>query len=413
MRLLTVDTIQQAQEKMFAYMDYIKPKTEKITLDNAFGRVLAQDAVSEENIPDFYRSTVDGYAVKAADTQGSSESIPTFLRIVEEVQMGKASTRTITSGECAYVPTGGMVPDGADAVVMVEYTEVFGIDEVAIYQSTAKGKCVVVPGEDVKAGDTIVKKGTCLKAEHIGALAAAGIWEIEVFIPWKVTIVSTGNELVQPYEKLGAGQVRDVNTWAIKALAEQSGMCVVNCLQIKDNEQDFRDCLNSAKLTSDIVLTSGGSSQGKADMTEAVMDEVCDEGTFTHGLSIKPGKPTILAFDKASSTLMVGLPGHPVSALTVFQRLVVHLWAKATNQPQQQPIVAKMETNLAGSPGKATHIMVKLDYDMENAGFIAKPVLGKSGLINTMVNTDGFIVIDMNKEGLKKGEAVLVYRWGV
>lgn len=159
MRLLTVDTIEQAQEKMQACLEYIKPKTEKITLDSAFGRIIAEDAVSAENIPDFYRSTVDGYAVKAADTQGSSESIPTFLRIVEEVQMGKASTATINSGECAYVPTGGMVPQGADAVVMVEYTEVFDIDEVAVYQSTAKGKCVVVPGEDVKCGDVVVKKG--------------------------------------------------------------------------------------------------------------------------------------------------------------------------------------------------------------------------------------------------------------
>lgn len=412
MKLLTVDTIQQAQEKLAACLNYIQPKTEKITLDVAYGRILAQDAVSAANIPDFYRSTVDGYAVKAADTQGANDSIPTFLRIVEEISIGTAATKTIHSGECAYVPTGGMVPDGADAVVMVEYTEIFSADEIAIYESVAQGKCVVVPGEDVKAGATIVEKGTVLKAEHIGTLAAAGVWEIEVYVPWNVTIVSTGNELVQPYENISLGQIRDVNTWSIKALATQCGMCVVNCVQIKDDEQAFLDCLNNAKLTSDVVLTSGGSSQGKADMTNDILDRVCDMGAFTHGLSIKPGKPTILACDGATATLMIGLPGHPVAALTVFQSLLVDLWKKATNQPQQKPVAAKMETNVAGAPGKTTFLLTKTCTD-DSGETVAKPVLGKSGLINTMVGTDGYIMIDMNKEGLKKGETVLVYRFGL
>ena len=412
MKLLTVDTISQAQDKLYGYAQHILPKTEKITIENAVGRILAQDAFAQENVPGFYRSTVDGYAVKATDTQGASESIPTFLRVVEEVAIGYPAKSTIKSGECVYVPTGGMLPAGADAMVMIEYTEMFSDDEIAVYESVAKGKCVVTPGEDIMQGATVVKKGTRLKAEHIGALASAGVWEIEVYTPWRVSIISTGDELIAPYDTLAPGQVRDVNTWSLNALATDCGFSVVRCIKVKDDEALFRAELEKAKLDSDVVLTSGGSSQGKKDMTNDVMDSVCDQGTFTHGLSIKPGKPTILAFDKASATFMIGLPGHPVASLTVFQALLVNLWKAVTHQPQQKPLPAKMETNVAGAPGKTTFLLAKI-YISDNGEVIAKPVLAKSGLINSMVDTDGYIEIDMNKEGLKKGETVFVHRFGL
>ena len=413
MKLLTVDTIKQAQDKLYGYAQFLPLKTEKTTLENAVGRVLAADAVAEENVPDFYRSTVDGYAVVATDTQGATESIPAFLRVIEDVKIGYPAKSTIKSGECAYVPTGGMLPAGADTMVMIEYTEAFSEDEIAVYESVAKGKCVVTPGEDVKQGATVVKKGTVLKAEHIGALASAGVWEIEVFVPWKVSVISTGDELVAPYDKLSPGQVRDVNTWSLNALAKSCGFDVVRCIKVKDDEAVFRSELENAKLDSDVVLTSGGSSQGKKDMTNDVMDSVCDEGTFTHGLSIKPGKPTILAFDKASATFMIGLPGHPVASLTVFHALLVNLWKDVTGQPPQKPVIGKMETNVAGAPGKTTFMLAKTNINCETGELTVKPVLAKSGLINSMVDTDGYIEIDMNKEGLKKGEAVLVYRFGL
>ncbi|MBR2028376.1 MAG: molybdopterin molybdotransferase MoeA [Oscillospiraceae bacterium] len=412
MKLLTVDTISQAQDKLYGYAQHILPKTETVTIENAVGRILAQNAFAQENVPDFYRSTVDGYAVTATDTQGASESIPTFLRVVEEVAIGYPAKSTIKSGECVYVPTGGMLPAGADAMVMIEYTEMFSADEIAVYESVAKGKCVVTPGEDIAKGAVVVKKGTVLKAEHIGALASAGVWEIEVYVPWRVSIISTGDELIAPYDTLAQGQVRDVNTWSLNALATDCGFSVVRCIKVKDDEALFRAELEKAKQDSDVVLTSGGSSQGKKDMTNDVMDSVCDEGTFTHGLSIKPGKPTILAFDKASATFMIGLPGHPVASLTVFQALLVNLWKTVTHQPPQKPIPAKMETNVAGAPGKTTFLLAKI-YISDNGEVVAKPVLAKSGLINSMVDTDGYIEIDMNKEGLKKGETVFVHRFGL
>lgn len=412
MKLFTVDTINQAQDKLFEYAQQILPETEIITIDKAVGRVLSKDAFASENVPNFYRSTVDGYAVKAADTQGANDSIPTFLRIAEEVKMGEAAKSIIKSGECAYVPTGGMIPNGADAMVMVEYTELFSDDEVAIYQSTAVGKSVVVPGEDIKKGETVIKKGTLLKAEHIGALASAGIWQIEVYKPWNISVISTGDELAAPYEASSLGQVHDVNTWSLNAMAQEYGFNIVKCIKVKDDMQIFKTELENAKKNSDIVLTSGGSSQGKKDMTNDVMNMVCDKGTFTHGLSIKPGKPTILAFDEASKTFMIGLPGHPVAALTVFQALIVDLWKKLTFQPKQKLMPAKMETNVAGAPGKTTFMLVKT-YINEEGQLTASPILAKSGLINSMVGADGYIEIDMNKEGLKKGETVFIHRFGL
>jgi molybdopterin molybdotransferase len=186
----------------------------------------------------------------------------------------------------------------------------------------------------------------------------------------------------------------------------------MRCIKVKDDETVFRAELENAKKDSDVVLTSGGSSQGKKDMTNDVMDSVCDEGTFTHGLSIKPGKPTILAFDKASATFMIGLPGHPVASLTVFQALAVNLWKTVTEQPKQKPLVGIMETNVAGAPGKTTFMLAKT-YISDSGEFMVQPVPAKSGLINSMVDTDGYIEIDMNKEGLKKGETVFVHRFGL
>lgn len=412
MKLFTVDTINQALEKLYSRRDDIPLKTEKITIENALYKVISEDVVSAENIPGFYRSTVDGYAVKSSDTQGATESIPTFLKVVDEVKIGTQASVKIKSGQCAYVPTGAMIPEGADSMVMIEYTEAFSADEIAVYESVAYGKNVVVPGEDIKQGEVLIKKGTVLKPEHIGALAAAGVWEVNVFTPWKVSIISTGNELVNPNEILKPGQVRDVNTWALKALALQCGFEVVNTVKVADDENLFKQEIIKAKQISDIILTSGGSSQGKSDMTNDTVESVCDCGVLTHGLSIKPGKPTIIGFDKSSQSIVLGLPGHPVAALVVFQCLAVQLWKKLTNQPPQKTIFGKTEVNIAGAAGKTTFISVKTSQNSDG-DCIVTPVLGRSGLINTLVGTDGYIVIDMNKEGLKKGETVEIYRFGL
>ncbi|MEG2929065.1 MAG: molybdopterin molybdotransferase MoeA [Oscillospiraceae bacterium] len=411
MKLFQVDTLEQARQKLLDCFKAKEPTTQLTELCDAQGKILARDIFSKEDIPSFYRSTVDGYGVIAKDTQGANDSVPTFLEIVEDIAIGTQSKRTLVSGECAYVPTGGMLPQGADAMVMVEFAEAFDDSHIAVYQSVAVGKSVVVPGEDIKQGEPVLKKGTRLEAAEIGALAAAGFWTVETFCPFKVAIISTGDELADVQETPEAGRVRDVNTWTLKAIAQQVGMDVVMTKKLRDDEELLKQTIKNAMEISDIVLTSGGSSQGKKDMTSQILDELASPGVFTHGLSVKPGKPTILALDEETHTLLVGLPGHPVAALSVFQMLLVWLWKERTYQEPQSPIMAKMATNAAGAPGKTTCLLVELVQGQD--GYMAKPILGKSGLINTMTKADGYVEIEMNKEGLQNGETVQVYRFGL
>lgn len=410
MKLLQVDTLEEARGKLFAVLNALTPAVEVVSLDDAGGRILAQDVVSGENIPGFYRSSVDGYAVCSRDTAGATESIPVFLEIIEEVAIGRPAKKTVKSGQCTYVPTGGMIPEGADAMVMVEYCELFDETEVAVCQSVPFGKFVVTPGEDVKAGQVLLKKGTVIGPAQTGALAAAGVTAVPVFIPWKVSILSTGDELVSPELTPGPGQVRDVNTWALNTFAKQAGMEVVKKQVLADEEALLEAAVRESMKVSDLVLTSGGSSQGKKDMTNDILDRVSDGGVFTHGLALKPGKPTILGFDKGTETLLVGLPGHPVAALTVFELLLVWLWKRKTGQSESVMTMARMKTNLASAPGKTTCLLVKLTW--EDGGYTAEPVLGTSGLISTMAEADGYVLVDMNQEGLRAGDLVQIYRFG-
>lgn len=409
MKLLQVDTLEQSRQRLLDAFGGHRLRSEQVPLASVFGRVLAEDVVTGEAIPSFRRSSVDGYAVCSKDTAGATESIPVFLEIVEEVAIGHPAKQQIVPGTCAYVPTGGMIPEGADAMVMVEYSELFDENHAAIYESVPFGRSVVIPGDDIGAGETLLKRGTVIGPAQAGALAAAGVSEVTVFAPWRLTILSTGDELVPVAQTPGPGQVRDINTWALNAYAAGLGMEVVRAEALPDDEALFEAAVRRAMEDSDLVLTSGGSSQGKKDMTERILDRVSLGGVFTHGLALKPGKPTILGYDKATDTLLAGLPGHPVAALTVFQLLIAWLWRRMTGQQEEIHTTARMKTNLASAPGKTTCLLVRLHW--EDGAYTAEPVLGKSGLITTMTKADGYVIVDMNREGLKKGELVPVYRF--
>ena len=406
MKLLKVDTLVQARERLLKAAKECLPETEQVALADASDRILAEDIVSGEMIPAFRRSSVDGYAVCSKDTAGS---IPVFLKVLEEVEIGHPAVSKIEPGTCAYVPTGGMVPEGADAMVMVEYSERFGTDEVALYENVPYGKCIVLPGEDVKTGDIVLKAGTRIGPAQAGTLAALGVVQVPVFKPWKVAVLSTGDELVRIDQVPGPGQVRDINTWALSCYVKKTGLELVSAEAVRDEEVLLEEKIREAVKACDLILISGGSSQGKKDMTMEILNRISKEGVFTHGLALKPGKPTILGYDKEKNTLLGGLPGHPAAALAVFHLLFVWLWKQVTGQPDQPPLEAFMTTNLAGAPGKTTCLLVKLQ--MAPQGLEAEPVFGKSGLISTMAEADGYVLIDMNQEGLKKGEQVKVYRF--
>ena len=320
--------------------------------------------------------------------------------------MGKPALFSIQSGECVYVPTGGMIPGGADAMVMVEYSESMkGI--VAINEAVAPGMGTAEVGEDLKKGKLLLSRGTQLRPQEIGALAAVGITKIPVFVPLDLSLISTGDELVAPENDPAPGEIRDVNTSVIKALAEKHGYRVLSAQVLPDDENRLETAVMEAMGVSDIVVISGGSSQGEKDLTARIIDHAAKPGVFTHGLAVKPGKPTILGWDKESKTLLVGLPGHPVSAMMVFELLLGWLYSTINGGQRGFPVPARISNNVPGAPGRTVCQPVVLR--LEDGLYSAEPVFGKSGMIVTLTRADGYIIIDQNKEGLKKDEPVLVY----
>ena len=421
MKLLTVDTIEQGREKLLNHIKSLPLKTENITLNDSRinqytpGFFLAEDVFAPCDIPSFRRSTVDGYAVAADDTAGATETVPVFLKLAGSVIMGKKAGFSIDSGSCAYVPTGGMLPEGADAVVMIEYSEAAG-DMISLYEAVSGGRGTIETGEDFQKDKLLLKRGDLIRPQEIGALCAAGITNISVFAPLSLGIFSTGDELVAPENNPAPGQIRDINTNTLKALAVKFGYNVSSSCVFPDDEAKLEAALREAAALNDIVLISGGSSQGEKDFTVRIIDRIAKPGVFTHGLAVKPGKPAILGWDEEGKTLFAGLPGHPVSAMMIFTLLFKSLHAdilfsgydKNSIRGQSQfPVPARISCNVPGSPGRSVCLPVTLS--LENESYLARPVFGKAGLISTLTNADGYIIIDLNKEGLKKDEHVFVY----
>lgn len=418
MKLLNVDLLEDALAKLESAMTAAGKniiETETLSVRNALGRALAEDIVCGENIPGFNRSTVDGYAVVSSDTAGAGESMPVFLEVTGEVEMGSEAPCEVRPGQCMYVPTGGMVPEGADAVAMVEYCQPFGENQMAVYSPLSYGRNMVMAGDDVAAGEIVLSRGRKISPADIGLLCAIGKENAEVYRPWSVYIISTGDELVMPWETPGPGQIRDVNTYGLIAEAEAMGFEVAGWDIVRDDEDAIRECAARAMEGADVVCISGGSSKGKKDSTEAVIDALASSGAFTHGLAVKPGKPTILGFDEPTGTVIAGLPGHPVAAMLLFREIIGGMWKRFTGMEKAEKTITVsgiMAANVAASPGRRTYQLTELDYehcDEETGLPRVIPVLGKSGLIRTLSRADGYVIIDVNDEGICKGQQVQVH----
>ena len=407
MELLKVNTLTEAKEKLLEYTTKKQFSTETIPLMDGLGRVLAEEIVSPMMVPDFRRSTVDGYAVKAEDTWGADDNTPVFLELIEDVPMGVEPKKRVLSGECSYVPTGGMLPEGADAMVMVEYCEPFDDHHIAVYSHGEKGSCVVQIGEDLKTEDLVFPAGRRLAPGDVATLASIGIAEILVFQAPTITIISTGNELAKPGEEKPAGQVYEINSYGLYSQAIQNGFRVNAVKLVQDEEPLLSEEVKEMMESSDFIVVSGGSSQGKQDVTKQVLDKLGDPGVFVHGIAFKPGKPTILGYDQATETILVGLPGHPVAAMIIFELVVLWYYRQKTGVETGIAIPAIFESNLPSAPGRETCQLVQLIHGEE--GYIARPILGKSGLISTLSKSEGYVLIDRNKEGIIAGEEVKVH----
>jgi len=388
--------------------DFPRVETENIFLMDSRGRMLAVDIDADIDLPDFMRSTMDGYAVCASSTFGASEANPAYLTVKGSVSMGESPAFSIGIGEAAKISTGGMLPNGADSVVMIEHTETIDKTTIEAYKSVAPGQNILEKGEDMHKGQTLVPAGKPLRAQEIGLLAAFGVKKVAVYKKPVVGIISTGDEVVSIKDTPAPGQIRDINMYTLSGLVEKAGAVPIPYGIVRDDFDDLFEKCTAALAQSDMVLISGGSSVGTRDFTIEVLSALPASEILVHGISISPGKPTILA--RSRDQAVWGLPGQVTSTMVVFEIVVrpfvEHIGGLSFEHKRHFNPVARLNRNISSTQGRTDYIRVKL---IEKNGILwAEPILGKSGLINTMVKADGLIEIGIDTEGLDEGARVEV-----
>ncbi len=383
---------------------------EHVPVRAAARRVLAKALVAPVDLPHFHRANMDGYAVRAADTFGASASTPAYLQIAGSIEMGKAVTQALRKGQAMRIATGGMLPRGADAVVMVEHADEVGDGTVEIHRAVSPWQHVLRIGEDVAKGAPVFPAGRRLRPHDLGALAGLGITRVAVYRQPRVGLIATGDEIIPPDRQPKPGQVRNINQYSLAAMAEEVGARVTDYGVIPDRADRLRKAFATALARQDAVLLSGGSSVGAKDLTTEVLTSFPNSEVVFHGISVAPGKPTILA--RALGKPVVGLPGHPVSALVIFElfagpllRVLGGEQPDAVFEPRRT-IRARLAQNVASEAGREDYVRVRLTD--ENGVVRAHPLPGKSGAIFNLVSADGLVRIPANAEGLDGGTDVEV-----
>jgi molybdopterin molybdotransferase len=383
---------------------------ETVPLDQALRRVPAEPVTAPHPLPGFARSTVDGYAVRAADTYGVSEGLPGYLTVTGAVLMGTEPTATVKPGTAVAMPTGGALPPGADAVVMIEYTAEAMAGTIEVVRPVAPGEGVVRADEDARVGQEIIPNGRVLRPQDLGMLAAAGVTSVRVHARPVVTIFSTGDEVVPPdTETLRPGQVRDATAAALAALVADAGGHPVHGGIIPDDPAALAEALREALAASDVIVISAGSSVGARDETASVVAGLGPPGIWCHGLAVKPGKPTLLAecapSPGESPIPVIGLPGNPRSALVVFRLIgmdLVRLVGGCTAAPPEPSVRARLGRDLPSATGRLDVVQVKVSDG------VATPVFGLSALLSVLTAADGYIVVPEEATGLDAGTEVEV-----
>jgi molybdopterin molybdotransferase len=391
-----------------AIPDPVEFDCEQLDTALALDRVLGEDITAPEALPPFPRSTVDGYAVRAADTFGASPGLPAYLDLRGEIRMGQGAELALDAGQTALIHTGGMIPEGADAVVMIEDTQRAHDDQIEVLTAVAPGEHVLQAGEDVKAGQLVLPAGTRLRPQEIGGLMALGITSVSLRKRPRVGILSTGDELIPPGQELGPGQVRDVNSYSLAALVRRLGGEVSRQLLLRDNRRQLQSALQQARTEDEVIIVTAGSSVSERDLTADAIDELGEPGVLVHGIHIKPGKPTILA--SAAGTPVLGLPGNPVSAFVIAGFFLPPLLRRMLGIAESTPpasVTASLSVNIASMTGREDFVPVRLKR--EDDAWLAEPVYGRSNLIFTLVRADGLIRIPPAATGLDRGAQVLVH----
>jgi len=382
--------------------------TERLPLQEAVGRAIADAISAATPLPHFPRSIRDGYAVRANDTFSASPANPVVLQLTGAVHIGEAPNFNVESGKTGEIPTGGMLPDGADAVVMVEYADPMGADQVQIFRAVAPGQYVQQVGEDIPEGSQALPAGTVLRPSEISLLSALGEVEVEVYRRPRVGIFSTGDEIVAPQVQPTPGQTRDANAYGLAAACRSNGSEPLMLGIVPDDADELLKATRAALKDCDLLLISGGSSAGSRDITRQVLAELTADEVFVDGIALRPGKPTIVAAH--DDKLIFGLPGHPVSALIVFHCLVrsVVAWLTGT-EARDMTQIAQVTRNIPSEAGLTEYVMARLLRD--NDELWAEPIFGKSASLSILAQADGFIEIKAGVEGLAEREQTPVILW--
>jgi molybdopterin molybdotransferase len=396
----------QTPEQLYAKIDRFKPlASEKVRLEESLHRVLSEDVVSTMNLPEFPRSTVDGFALKAKDTYGTSEKNPTILKVVGEIPMGQISDIEVKDGEAVKVATGGMVPKGADAVEMVEYTEWLDVHTLHATKPLSPLENVIQVGEDVKAGEVVLRRGHMIRPQDLGLMAGIGKTEVLVCLRPRVAIISSGDEIIPVETVPKPGEIRDINRYTIVSMVKEAGGIPVFLGIARDRFDDLKAKIDTGLKDTDMVIITGGSSVGTLDLTGEVLQTFPRTEILGHGVSIRPGKPTLLA--DIGGKPFLGLPGHPVSAIVIFHffgKPILKILSGISKEFvwHQMRIKAKAARNIPSVPGREDYVRVKLEE--KDGSFWAHPLFGKSGAISHLAKANGLIKIGIDEEGLEEGE---------
>lgn len=380
---------------------------ETVPIELAYERITYNDIIAPEDLPGFNRSTVDGFAVKASDTFGAKETSPQYLTVVGEIAMGEPPSFSLFPGQAAAISTGGMLPDGADAVVMIEHVNIVSQDLIEVLKAVSPGENVIFKDEDAKKGEVIIKAGHRLKPQDIGAVAGLGITEVNVIKKPVVSIILTGDEIIPHTESVTVGKVRDINSFTLTGLLMQLGASALKMGIVKDSYDEIKDRVNKAYELSDVILITGGTSAGVKDLTAKIIDELGSPGVLFHGASIKPGKPIIGGV--CDGKPVFGLPGHPVAVyicFEIFVKPVIEKMMGLTDKNFKGLIKAKLTRSIHSQAGRQDFIRVFLEE--KDGQLWATPLLSKSGLIMSLVRADGILRIPAFMLGFEEGQEVSV-----
>lgn len=404
---LTLLAPHQALDRLMSALPPPPKEGEWVESADALDRVTEADVLAPESLPSFNRSTVDGYAIYASDSFGASESLPAYLALAGVIPMGAPAGIVITRGQAAAIHTGGMLPEGANAVVMVEQTQVSRAGEIEVLRAVGEGENVLKVGEDVQAGDVVIPAGVRLRPAEIGGLMALGLTRVRVVRRPRVGILSSGDEVVPPGVAPKPGQVRDVNSYGLSALVNETGGLALRYGIVPDQEQAMKDALGQALRECELVVITAGSSASTRDLTARVIGQMGAPGVLVHGVNVRPGKPTILGV--CDNKAVIGLPGNPVSALVIAGLFVVpvceHLLGLRQRR-QKSVITARLTINLASQAGREDFVPVRLVESEQ--GLAAEPIFFKSNLIFSLARADGLVHIPADATGLQVGEEVEV-----